>query len=134
MAYPGRQNIYNAVIRKMVTEALDREEREFRTLHQADSDAELLQYLRTCARQLQHSPWPGEITGGSLLQERFGSWSRALSLAGLPEPDSENKLSGFARVQRETERQKQLYKLRKAEKKLRSAKRRVEQERKKLSG
>ena len=132
MAYPGRQNIYNAVIRKMVTEALGQEEQEFRTVHQCDSDAELLQYLRSCAQQLHHTPWPREIIGGSFLVERFGSWKRALILAKLPEPVTDDKVTTFLRVRKETERQKEIYKQRKAEKKLQSAKRRAEQERKKL--
>ena len=39
MAYAGRNNIYDGVIRKMVTQALETRETEFRTEHQHDTNA-----------------------------------------------------------------------------------------------
>ena len=127
MAYPGRQNIYEATIRRMVQEALEQQEAEFRQQHQGDSEEQLLAYLRSCAMKLHHTPWPGEIVGGSFLEERFGSWKRAVALARLPIPRTPNQSKAFARVQEETERQKGIYKQRKAEKKALSAQRRAEQ-------
>ena len=76
---------------------------------------------------MQHTPWPGEIVGGSLIQERFGSWSRALALAKLPAPRTDNQQKSFQRVREETERQKEVYRQKKAEKKLLAAQRRNKQ-------
>ena len=118
MAYPGRQNIYEATIRRMVQEALEQQEQEFREQHKEDTDQELLMYLRACAIRLHHTPWPGEIVGGKLILERIGSWERAVMLAKLPAPRTANQQKNFARVQEETERQKEAYRKRKAEKKI----------------
>ena len=128
MAYAGRQNIYEGTIRKMVTQALEAKESEFRNEHGSDTDGQLLAYLRLCAEKLQHTPWPGEILGGTVITERFGTWENALSEANLPRPKSENKPSTFLRVQREEQRQKEIYRQRKAEKKLLSEQRRLRQE------
>ena len=127
MAYPGRHNIYEATIRRMVLEALEQREQEFRKLHQTDTDEELLKYLRLWAIRLRHTPWPGEILGGSYIQERFGSWKQAVALAKLPLPRTANQLKNFSRVQKEEEVQKEIYRQRKAEKKILAAKRRTEQ-------
>ena len=81
MGYAGRHNIYEGAIRKMVTQALEAREEEFRKEHAADTDAQLLAYLRSCAAKLQHTPWPGEILGGTVIAQRFGSWERALTAA-----------------------------------------------------
>ena len=118
MAYPGRQNIYEATIRRMVQQALEDQEQKFREQHEKDTDAELLQYLRACAIRLHHTPWPGEILGGKLILKRFGSWDRAVMLARLPAPRGQNQQKYFARVQEETERQKEIYRRKKAEKKI----------------
>ena len=118
MAYPGRHNIYEATIRRMVQEALEQQEQEFREQHKADTDAELLMYLRACTLRLHHTPWPGEIVGGSMILERMGSWKRAVLMAKLPEPRGANQQKNFTRVQEETERQKELYRKKKAEKKI----------------
>ena len=131
MAYPGRQNIYEATIRRMVLEALEQQEKMFREEHESDTDTELLMYLRACAIRLHHSPWPGEIVGGKYIQERFGSWNRALLLARLPAPKTANQSKSFARVREETEKQKEIYRQRKAEKKALANQRRLQQEAKK---
>ena len=116
MAYPGRQNIYEATIRRMVQEALEQQEQDFRQQHAQDSDEQLLAYLRAWAIRKQHTPWPGEIVGGKFIQERFGSWNRALLLARLPAPKTANQSKSFARVREETEKQKEIYRQRKAKK------------------
>ena len=131
MAYPGRQNIYEATIRRMVLEALEQQEQEFRQQHETDTEAQLLNYLHTRAMQLQHTPWPGEIVGGKFIQEKFGSWNRALALARLPAPHTANQSRSFARVKTETEKQKEIYKKRKAEKKVLANQKRLQQEAKK---
>ena len=131
MAYPGRQNIYEATIRRMVQEALEQQEQEFRQQHESDTDEQLLAYLRAWAIRLHHSPWPDEIVGGRFIQERFGSWNRALALARLPAPKTANQKKSFVRIQNEVERQKEVYRQRKAEKKVLANQRRLQQEAKK---
>lgn len=128
MGYAGRQNIYEGAIRKMVTQALEAREAEFNKEHAADTDEQLLAYLRQCAAKLQHTPWPLEILGGTVIAQRFGSWEKALLAAGLPRPKGENKPNLFRRVKEEEVRQKEIYRQRKAEKKLLSEQRRIQQE------
>ena len=133
MGYPGRQNIYEAAIRRMVQQALEEQEQEFRQQHQEDTDAQLLNYLHTCAMKLRHTPWPGEIVGGSLILERIGSWERAVMLARLPAPRGENQQRNFLRFQKETLRQKEIYRQRKAQKKILAQQRIAQQGAKKKS-
>ena len=128
MGYAGRQKIYEGSIRKMVTLALEAKEEAFRKEHETDTDQQLLSYLRQCAAKLQHSPWPGEILGGTVIIQRFGSWEKALQEANLPRPWSENKMSDFQRVKQEEVRQKEIYRQRKAEKKIQSQQRKLQQE------
>ena len=128
MGYAGRHHIYDGAIRKMVTQALEAQEEAFRKEHEADTKGQLIGYLRECAEQLGHTPWPMEILGGTVIAERFGSWEQALAAANLPYPLEENKLSAFPRIQQEQARQKEIYRLRKAEKKLLSEQRRIRQE------
>ena len=131
MAYPGRHNIYEAAIRRMVQQALEAQERSFREQHQKDTDQQLLLYLRESAMKLHHTPWPGEITGGGLIRERFGSWDRAVLLARLAAPRGLNQPKNFLRVQEETERQKEIYRRKKAEKKILAQQRIAQKGRKK---
>ena len=133
MGYPGRHNIYEATIRRMVTQALESQEQEFAQLHETDSDKQLLAYLRKCALRLNHTPWPGEIVGGQFIEKRFGTWQQALSLAKLPAPITANQQQHFARIREETERQKEAYRQHKAEKKLLAQKRLAQQAAKKQS-
>lgn len=120
MPYPGRNNIYQATIRRMVAQELDRQEACFAAAHGADSEEALLCYLAEQARKLGHSPWPREIVGGTWLEQHFGSWQEALGRAGLPWPETPDRLTGFARYQQLLEQQKQLYRRRKAEKQQRA--------------
>ena len=117
MPYPGRNNIYEATIKRMVNEALEAQEQEFVRNRNGDSEDQLLDYLRFCASILQHTPWPREIVGGSLIETRFGTWTNALLKAKLPMPITPDKVTGFVRYQEETERQKEIYHQKKAEKK-----------------
>lgn len=131
MPYPGRENIYKATIRRMVSEALAEQERLFRERHESDSEEMLLDYLRHCAAELGHTPWPEEIDGGAVLRERFGTWQNAVRSAGLPEPRSADRLLSFDRVQRETLRQQERYRQKKREKKARTRQRDAERKVKK---
>ena len=117
MAYSGRNQIYEAIIRRMVSEALAQQDEDFRLAHVQSADSELLAYLLRCAAELGHTPWPREIPGGRMIGERFGSWDRALGLAELPPPDGPDRISRFARYQTERTRQQECYRRRKEEKK-----------------
>lgn len=55
---------------------------EFILAHQHDSLLELARYLRQCKKELGHVPAQAEIIGGDLLALRFGSWIRALEYSG----------------------------------------------------
>ena len=126
MAYPGRENIYKATIRRMVSEALAERERAFREQHGSDSNEMLLDYLRHCAKELGHTPWPDEIDGGTLLRERFGCWSDVIRAACLPASKSTESIQTLARVQQETENQQEIYRRKKNKKKLRAQKKEAE--------
>ena len=117
MPHPGRNNIYDATIKRMVNEALETQEQEFAQNRGGDSDEQLLAYLQFCAELLGHTPWSREIVGGRLIENRFGSWDKALAKAKLPKPTTQDKLTGFARYIEETERQKVVYRQKKAAKK-----------------
>ena len=49
MPHPGRNNIYEAAIKRMVTQSLEAQEQEFAQHRGTDSDEQLLAYLRYCA-------------------------------------------------------------------------------------
>ena len=121
---PDRNAIYNAVINRMVRESLEQKEKDFAIAHAQDSDADLLIYLRRCAAELTHSPWPKEIVGWKYLTERFGNWNEMLRRAHLPMPRTPNKPSTFLLVTEENRNQKQVYQQRKEEKKAKAAERR----------
>ena len=115
----------------MVNEALDAQEQEFSLYRGADSDEQLLVYLCFCASILGHTPWSREIVGGSLIVQRFGSWGNALMKANLPKPAAPDKLTSFTRYQEEVERQKILYRKKKAAKKQLAQQRRLVQAKRK---
>ena len=131
MGYPGRNNLYEAAIKRMVTQALEAQEQDFLVAHAADTDEQLLTYLRQCATALGHTPWPREITGGSYIEQRFGTWENALCQARLPRPSTADNLSNFARIQDERVKQEVIYRQKKAEKKLRAQQRQAQQTKKK---
>lgn len=117
MPHPGRNNIYDATIKRMVNEALEVQEQKFAHNRGNDSDEQLIACLQFCSQLLGHTPWPWKIVGGSLIEGRFGSWEMALAKANLPKPVTQDKLTGFARYAEETERQKVVYREKKAAKK-----------------
>ena len=133
MGYAGRNNIYEATIKRMVTQALEAQEQDFLNAHAADTDEQLLTYLCRCAASLGHTPWPGEIIGGSFIEQRFGSWKNALLKAKLPHPSTPDHPSTFVRAHEERANQEVIYRKRKAEKKLRAQQRQAQQSKKKQS-
>ena len=112
--------MYESVIRNRVAKALDEKELEFEEAYKSASDKELLDYLRSCAIMLKHSPWSREIIGGRYIKNRFKTWTEALKKAGLPAPKTPDEPKNFLIVMEETENQKILYRRRKAEKTKRS--------------
>ena len=127
MGYPGRQNIYEATIRRMVLQSFEIQEEQFRREHEGDTDQQLLVYLRENAIRLNHTPWPEEILGGSYIEARFGSWGKAVTQANLPYPEIANQHKNFLRYHQEVERQKVVYHQRKVAKKILAQKRRTQQ-------
>lgn len=128
---PDRHAIYNAVITRMVNEGLGKKEEAFAFIYSNATDEELLAYLRKCASELGHSPWPKEIVGWIYITERFGDWKTALHKAHLPNPKTPNHPMSFQLVMEEYEIQKQIYRKNKADKNAKAAQRRAEQEKKK---
>ena len=116
MPYPGRNRIYEKTIKRMVDEALLKQEKVFAEEHGADNEEQLLAYVRSCADRLGHTPWPREIAGGSFLLHRFITWDNVLKKADLIPPSLPDKMTCFARFTEETERQKQIYREQKTRK------------------
>lgn len=52
MPTPSRNEIYEAVLRKMVNQSLEEQEDAFQLSHGSDSEDALLQYLRSSAEEL----------------------------------------------------------------------------------
>ena len=127
MPAPSRDEIYRAVIRKMVMKAFEDQEIAFEEAHSKDTNQELLELLRQQAEILDHSPKYKEIPGWRLYEQRFGSWNGALAFAGLA-PCGKSVLTKLPRYVEEEKRQKELYRQRKAEKKILAEQRRIQQE------
>ena len=130
MPTPSRNAIYDATIRRMTAWALEEAENRFAREHTQDTEQQLADYLRKYADELGHTPWPREIPGGVTIQTRFGSWELAVAEAGLPFPKHPNQPDKFWRVREETQRQRVLYRQKKAEKRERAKERMKAQEEK----
>ena len=122
MPTPSRNEIYEAVIRKMVTKALEEQELAFEQAHGRDTEEELIGYLRGCAAEMGYSPRYKEVIGWRLLEARFGGWNEALQRANLI-PAPRCPVSKLPRIMEITEIQKALYRQKKAEKKLKNKQR-----------
>ena len=127
MPRPTRNEIYESVIRKMVLQSLDEQELEFTRDHAFDTDEQLLDYIREYAAVFHYAPRYKEIIGWKLISERFGNWGDAIEKAGLRIRTS-CPVSKLPRMEAEVEKQKEIYRQRKAEKKLQSEQRRIRQE------
>lgn len=130
MPTPIRNDIYEAVIRKMVTQALEEQETIFEREHGEDTDESLILYLQDSASELGYSPRYKEIIGWRLLEHRFRSWNEALQKADLT-PASKYPVTKLRRILEETEVQKELYRQKKSEKKLKNKQRMEAHEQKK---
>ena len=67
----SRQDIYNAVIHRMVQESLTAKHEAFAQEHAQDTTEQLVTYIRACAVRLGHSPHQKEVIGWPMLTERF---------------------------------------------------------------
>lgn len=126
----ARHDIYNAVIRRMVQEALTEKHEAFAQIHEQDTDAQLLSYIRSCAKDLGHSPHQMEVIGWPLLLARFGTWHDVLHRAGLGLPQTPNASSSFRIIQEEVAVQKRIYRKKKEQKRHQAEQRLVRQEQK----
>ena len=61
-------------------------EAEWLAQHKADTNEELLAYLRSAITEPKQLLGPNHITGGHYIVERFGGWQKALIAAGLMQP------------------------------------------------
>ena len=113
----GRDAFEN-ILRKRTEEALAQKQREFEVLHQSDTDAELIDYLRRCAEEIGHVPNACEVIGGAYLHRRLGGWDRALWLAGLGRPGQAPDFHRRWIYKQEKQRQIDLHKAEKRRKQL----------------
>ena len=60
--------------------------------HAKVTDEELIKYLRQCALSLGHSPNMDEVIGGRFIAYRFDGWTKAISAARLPLPQTSPEL------------------------------------------
>ena len=82
MGHAGRQNIYEGAIRKMVTQALEAQEEEFRKEHASDTDIQLQEYLRFCAAKLLLLDEPTKGID-SFFKETFAEILKSLQSQGI---------------------------------------------------
>lgn len=73
-------------LKAMVNVAMKEKNAAFLEAHRNDTDEQLLDYLRVCARHLGHTPHPREVYGSYLLTQRFSGWANVVSAAGLTNP------------------------------------------------
>lgn len=75
---------FNEKVEARTKKSLTQLEKIFRQEHAMDSDEELLEYVRKCAEELEHTPHPIEVLGGKYIAQRFGDWGRVIVAAKLP--------------------------------------------------
>ena len=115
-----RNTLYESVINNRTTQSLRKQEQEFAELHRDDSDKTLLEYVLREALKLGHTPGEKEIVGWSYLIARFGSWNDVLEKTSLSKYKSDFPVCTNTLRLAETERQKELYRERKREKKIKA--------------
>lgn len=64
------------------------QEEAFEKEHKADSDEELITYVRKYAEELGRRPNKRDVIGYTYLKKRLGPWHRILEQAGLKEKQS----------------------------------------------
>lgn len=76
-------------INKRTHQLIQEENRAFIRAHSADSDAELMEYIRRRAAELRRMPHPLELSGGLYIRRRLGDWDALAASLGL-EPVGQN--------------------------------------------
>ena len=83
----------NAVVRELREEQAQEEQairrerdKSWGTEHSEDTDEELLDYVKVCAKELGQTPRKKEVAGGEYICKRIGSWALVCTLAELPLP------------------------------------------------
>lgn len=112
------RDVFENILRKRTEETLAEQQRTFEAIHRNDTDAELIAYLRSCAEAIGHAPNACEVIGGTYLHQRFGSWDRALRLAGLGRPGQAPEFQRRWIYKQEKQRQLDLHKAEKSRKQL----------------
>ena len=90
-------NLLHQQIDKRTREALQAQDEAFAIEYETASDADLIDYVRHCV-DASYTPAPCEVVGGTYIAQRFGNWSAALKVAGLPsqyKPPCENSYPRF---------------------------------------
>lgn len=113
---PKRGETFEQILNRRIEEALAQRQRSFPMEHDNDSDEMLLDYLRSFAEELGHTPNSNEIIGGEYLKERFGSWEKLVMKAGLPMPGRAAEFKHRLIYKQEKERQLTLWRQEKARK------------------
>ena len=96
---------------------LARQDMEFISEHENDTDSDLLKYIRKITGELGHVPSPSEVTGNRLITERFGSWDDAIHRAGYRYVAGPSKLKMTKRYKLEYIKQQRIFKQEREEKK-----------------
>ena len=122
---------YNTVIAQRAARVLEAREMAFEEAHKDDKDYQLIDYFHKCAMRLGHTPRIKEIEGWKYLEKRFGTWDILLIRAGMRRYYSRESESEYALIRDERDRQMELHKERKRQKKIRAAQRVKEQAQKK---
>lgn len=66
--------------------ALQEKHKQFAIDHASDTNEQLAEYLRQCAKELDRSPNMDEVIGGRYIAYRFDGWTKAVTAAGLSSP------------------------------------------------
>ena len=75
---PSQQETLDPQLLSRVKQIIARRNTEFILDHQNDSLEQLSAYLKACMDDIGHPPTRVEVIGGSFLEYRFGSWTKAL--------------------------------------------------------
>ena len=119
--YRDNQKLHERTMMERTRLAITGKNIEFILAHQHDSREELSSYLRQCKQELGHVPAQSEVIGGDLLALRFGSWEKALNDSGylnsIGHAVSEFPLERTDIFQKEYDRQSELHRKQKQERK-----------------
>ena len=130
MPTPSRNAIYDATIRRMTACALEEAENRFAVGHAQDTEQQSADYLRKYADELGHTPWPREYSGRRDHSDTLRKLGGGCGGGGAAFPEHPNQPGKFRRVREETQRQRAIYRQKKAEKRERAKERMKAQEEK----